>query len=204
MLQNLSKFWVWDINSLENSIVQGSCLLVIVFCHLVSWIWCFMINGKLKYFSGVIVMISHWNMSELYWLVWHWLRWYGKDYMRTELVFLCRYQWFLEVIVCMPSDWHISYRNANAVKPCCYLELFGDCENTYNIWGHEVKNLKEKAVETSKWLWHIHGIWDTLYWWSRNWNSSVYFCFPCPNQCKHQFSLSVHVPHCINLYRGLQ
>lgn len=60
----------------------------------------------------------------------------------------------------MPSDWHISYRNANAVKPCCYLELFGDCENTYNIWGHEVKNLKEKAVETSKWLWHIHGIWD--------------------------------------------
>lgn len=117
---------------------------------------------------------------------------------------ICRYQWFLEVIVCMPSDWHISYRNANAVKPCYYLELFGDCENTYNIWGHEVKNLKEKAVETSKWLWHIHGIWDTLYWWSRNWNSSVYFCFPCPNQCKHQFSLSVHVPHCINLYRGLQ
>lgn len=27
MLQILSKFWVWNINSLENSIVQGSCFI---------------------------------------------------------------------------------------------------------------------------------------------------------------------------------
>lgn len=78
----------------------------------------------------------------------------------------------------------------------------------WGLWEHlqHLRSWGKKSKRKSCWDFKMTLTypWYLRYWCTRNWNSSVYFCFPCPNQCKHQFSLSVHVPHCINLYRGLQ
>lgn len=80
----------------------------------------------------------------------------------------------------------------------------------WGLWEHlqHLRSWGKKSKRKSCWDFKMTLTypWYLRYWCTRNWNSSdsVYFCFPCPNQCKHQFSLSVHVPHFMNLYRGLQ
>lgn len=78
----------------------------------------------------------------------------------------------------------------------------------WGLWEHlqHLRSWGKKSKRKSCWDFKMTLTypWYLRYWCSRNWNSSVYFCFPCPNQCKHQFSLSVHVPHFMNLYRVLQ
>lgn len=78
----------------------------------------------------------------------------------------------------------------------------------WGLWEHlqHLRSWGKKSKRKSCWDFKMTLTypWYLRYWCTRNWNSSVYFCFPCPNQCKHQFSLGVHVPHFMNLYRGLQ